>query len=131
MSRRRVAVVAVGVIVAGLGLLAIAFPAEVAVALGRPYETAAERINARATWGGTALGLGAALLLPPRLRPWWAPPCALLACTMAGIGVARLIGFALDGAPDALQWVYLVAEIALVGLGAFGWRRAGNTENTR
>ncbi|MSP62017.1 MAG: hypothetical protein EXR72_17135 [Myxococcales bacterium] len=33
---------------------------------------------------------------------------------MAGIGIARAIGFGLDGQPDALQWMWLAAEAAIV-----------------
>ena len=38
----------------------------------------------------------------------------LLVWLMAGVGVARLVGFALDGQPDSTQWSYLVAEVAML-----------------
>lgn len=95
-------------------------PLAVARVLGRPQETSSQRINLRATWGGTVLGLGALVAGLPALQPWRRAGLAALLCSMVGIGLARLVGFALDGRPDRLQWVWLVAEAVLAALAAAG-----------
>jgi hypothetical protein len=40
----------------------------------------------------------------------------LLVAAMAGIGLARLVGFALDGDPDTRQYIWISAEAAIVAV---------------
>jgi hypothetical protein len=103
----------VGLALAAAGVAMIFSPMVVANALGRPHGTQPELINLRATWGGTVLGLGAFVAWLPAgaaRRVWIA---GLIGWAMAGIGVGRAAGFVLDGGPDTLQWVWLVAEMVI------------------
>jgi hypothetical protein len=104
------------------GYLALS-PLVVANALGLPHATSTQWINLRASWGGTLLGLGAFIIWLPALRPWRRTLVGLVMWAMAGIGVARLLGFALDGDPDVRQAVWITAEVALVVGGVFVLRR--------
>lgn len=109
---------AAGALVTTVGAVLVFTPMLVADTLHRPTDTHSQLINLRATWGGTLAGLGVFVLVRGELRPWSATWATLLLCTMAGIGLARAIGFVLDGQPDTLQWVWLVAEIVLVAASA-------------
>lgn len=107
----------------GLALVAVAVylvlsPVVVADALAKPHDTPTRMINLRASWGGTLAGLGAFVAWLPALRPWWRTIVGLVMWAMAGIGAARLVGFALDGSPDARQAIWISAEVALVIAGA-------------
>ncbi len=104
---------ALAVVVMAMAVVAIFSPVQVGEALGREATTPSEAINLRATWGGTLLGIGAAIGLArseTRVRLL----LSVLMWITAGIGIARAIGFVLDGGPDQLQWSWLVAEIAIV-----------------
>lgn len=113
-----------GALVTVAGVVLVFTPMLVAEAFHRPTETHSQLINLRATWGGTVTGLGLFILACSALRPWSVTLATLLLCSMAGIGAARAVGFVLDGQPDTLQWVWLVAEIVLVAAsGAYLMRR--------
>ena len=115
--------------VGGLVLLALAVylvlaPTTVANALGKPHDTPTQMINLRASWGGTLAGLAAFIIWVPGFSPWWRAAVGLLMWAMAGIGLARLVGFALDGSPDTKQYIWIIAEVAIViGCGYALWRR--------
>jgi Domain of unknown function (DUF4345) len=109
---RRVRLIA-GLSLAAGGLVLALSPLQVAAVLGRAHDTSPQMINLRASWGGSVLGLGAFIAWLESVRPWRRFALALLMWTMIGIGLARALGFALDGGPDTLQWVWLSAEIAL------------------
>ena len=116
----------------GLGLaivvggVALVFSPEwVRDTLARPAETIAERINLRATFGGAVVGLGAWVAHASGFSPWKTFLAKGVLWLMVGVGAARTVGFALDGKPDTMQWVWLSAEIILaVGAGLFLRRRA-------
>jgi len=103
--------VAVGLVVAGLGVYLTLCPLVTADLLDRPHATSTQLINLRATWGGTLLGLGLFAMWLPALRPWLRAVLGLLMCSMAGIGAARLVGFAVDGHPDTRQYIWITAEV--------------------
>lgn len=116
----------VGATMVLVGVALALSPHAVADALGRPAHTTSQLINLRASWGGTLAGVGAFVAWLPALRPWWRAAVGLLAWSMAGIGAARLLGFALDGAPDGRQLVWITAEVLLAAGGAIAlarWRR--------
>jgi hypothetical protein len=118
-------------VIGGLGLVGfaaclIASPITVAGAFGKPHDTPTQMINLRATYGGTLAGLGAFFAWLPDLKPWRRAVTGLLMWAMAGIGVARLVGFVVDGSPDMRQWIWITAEIVLVigcALVLLRWRR--------
>lgn len=106
-------------LIAGIAIVAVAgalvrSPIAVAEALGKPSDSPTRLINLRASWGGTLAGIGAFVAWVPGFSPWWRAAVGFLMWTMAGIGIARLIGFVVDGSPDARQYVWIFAEIAIV-----------------
>ena len=118
MSRRHVQIVIGGVLVAfGAYLTLNPF------VLGLPATKSTEVINTRASYGGTLMGLGAFVAWVPALKPWLRTVLGLLMWAMAGIGLARLVGFAVDGNPDGRQALWIVAEVVLVIGCAIGLRR--------
>jgi len=118
MTIPRSAQLALGLAVVVAGVYLACSPVLVAGVLGKPHDTPARMINLRASWGGTLTGLGAFVAWWPALRPWWRTLVGLVMWAMAGIGAARLLGFALDGSPDTRQWIWITAELALVIGGA-------------
>src|SRR5262245_8863186 len=96
---RRSLQVGLGLVLVATGGWLISAPLAVAEVLGRPHATSPQMINLRASWGGTVLGLGAFVAWLPALRPFRRALVGLLLWSMAGIGLARAIGFAIDGHP--------------------------------
>lgn len=109
-------------VVIAAAIVAIASPVEVGRALGRTATTSSEMINLRASWGGALLGIGTAIGWA-RTETRGRLAVSLVMWLMIGIGLARAIGFVLDGDPDRLQWLWLAAEIAIAGACAWWLRR--------
>ena len=121
--------IVVGLAIVAAGVYLALSPLVVADALGRPHETTSQLINLRASWGGAVMGLGAFVAWFPGPRPRLRALLGLVLWAMAGVGLARVTGFVLDGAPDTRQIVWITAEAALVigcalGLRAIRSRRA-------
>jgi uncharacterized protein DUF4345 len=106
--------IVLGLAIVAFGLYLALSPLVVADALDRPHATNVQMINLRASFGGTVMGIGAFIAWLSALRPWYRVLLGLGLWSMAGIGFARLIGFALDGDPDTRQFIWIVAEVALV-----------------
>lgn len=106
--------VPLGLAIAALGIYLSLFPLVTADVLGRPHDEPMQLVNLRASFGGTLLGLGAFLVWVPAVKPIARTVLGLLMWAMAGIGLARVIGFALDGAPDQRQWIWIIAEVLIV-----------------
>jgi hypothetical protein len=106
--------IGLGVVLVAAGAALVFSPLAVADVLGRPHETSSQMINLRATWGGSVTGVGLFAGWLPGWRPRLRALLGFLGALMAGIGAARAVGFAVDGHPNALQWVWMVAEIAIV-----------------
>jgi hypothetical protein len=115
--------VILGVPVVAVGAILAMSPTAVAEALGKPHDTATQMINLRASYGGTLMGIGAFIAWLPALSPKWRVVVGLLMWAMAGIGVARLVGFAIDGSPDTRQYIWISAEVAIVIVCAVVLRR--------
>ena len=113
-----------GVLLLLAGIALVFMPEQLATALGRPYETAGEKINMRATWGGLVTGLGLLLVWFPGVSPRGRFALSALMWLSAGIAFGRGVGFALDGSPDGLQWFWMLAELAIVGGSAWALRRS-------
>lgn len=106
--------VVVGLAVVAVGIYLAFSPVLVADMLGKPHDTPTRMINLRASWGGTLAGIGAFVAWVPGFSPWWRALVGVLMWAMAGIGAARLVGFAIDGSPDTRQYIWITAEIAIV-----------------
>jgi hypothetical protein len=111
-----------GLALVATGLYLALFPTVTAQALGKPADTSTQLINLRASWGGTLMGLGAFIAWLPAVKPWGRALVGLLLWVMAGVGVARLIGFVVDGHPDSRQAIWITAEVAIVIACWFGLR---------
>jgi hypothetical protein len=123
-TQRRTLQLVLGVLIGSLGAYLALVPTATVNLLGRhPPKTPSDWINLRATFGGVAIGLGAFLAWLPAARPARRTIIGLVMWLMAGIGLARLLGFVLDGHPDGRQWLWITAEIALVATCAVLLRR--------
>ena len=120
MSSKARALVALLVVLVAVG--AIFSPQQVAELLDRPSSTLGERINLRATWGGLLLGVGLAIAFASTASVGRAV-ISLVLWILVGGGAARAVGFALDGIPGALQWVWLAVEVAIAMLCVWILRR--------
>jgi hypothetical protein len=123
VSRRHIQI-AIGAVIAAVGVVLVVAPGLTRDILTRTPKTPSDWINLRATFGGTLVGLGVFVAWLPSPRPWQRSVLGLLLWGMAGIGVARLVGFAVDGSPDTRQLVWLVAEVVIVAVCAYVLRRA-------
>jgi hypothetical protein len=113
-------IIGIAIVLAGAALALS--PVVVADTLGLPHDTPTRMINLRASWGGTPAGLGAFVAWLPAIRPIARTVIGLVGWAMAGIGSARLVGFAIDGSPDTRQYIWITAEIALAIGAAIGVR---------
>ena len=103
----------VGALLSALGVAMVFSPLKVAEVLRRPHDTVSQAINLRASWGGAVLGVGLFVLWLPLGRSGGVYALRGVLCLMVGIAAARLVGFVLDGRPDTLQWVWLIAELVI------------------
>jgi hypothetical protein len=126
MSPSQLARVASGLLVAAAGVWMTFTPSWVAATFHRPAGTVSEQINLRATFGGTLVGLGALVVALGALTPWPRTVAIAVLCLMLGIGAARVVGFVLDGKPDTIQIVWIVAELVLAAGAALYLRRAAS-----
>ncbi|CAN5874662.1 hypothetical protein BH11MYX3_BH11MYX3_07450 [soil metagenome] len=114
--------ISIGSLLVAIGLYFVMSPLTLASVLDRPHDTSSQLINLRASWGGPVLGLGALLIWIPALRPWPRTVLGVLLWSMAAVGLARAIGFMLDGDPDTRQWIWLTLEVVIVIGAAIGLR---------
>jgi hypothetical protein len=123
----------VGLAVVAAGIYLALSPVLVADTLGKPHDTPTRLINLRASWGGSLAGLGAFIAWVPGFSPRWRALVGVLMWAMAGIGAARLVGFAIDGSPDTRQYIWITAEVAIVIVCAtvLYLKRAGARPNRR
>jgi hypothetical protein len=112
-----------GLALVALGAVLVMAPTTVAETLGKPHDKPTQMINLRASYGGTLTGIGAFIAWLPAWSPKWRVVAGLLMWAMAGIAVARLVGFAVDGSPDTRQYIWIVAEVVIVIGCAFALRR--------
>jgi hypothetical protein len=111
MARR-----AVGLVIIVVAILCIFAPLRVGELVGASPKTASDVINLRASYGGSGLGLGLILALVASLSPLRASLVHFILYLMVGIGTARLVGFVVDGHPDTRQWIWLIAEVIIIGV---------------
>ena len=123
MRKPRTLQLIAGLALVALGAVLVMAPTTVAETLGKPHDKPTQMINLRASYGGTLMGIGAFIAWLPAWSPKWRVVAGLLMWAMAGIAVARLVGFAVDGSPDTRQYIWIVAEVVIVIGCAFALRR--------
>ena len=112
----------IGLVIVAGGLYLALQPQVIADLIHAPVTKPTQWINLRASYGGTIMGLGAFVAWVKTLKPWSFSVLGLLGWAMAGIGLARLIGFAIDGHPDGRQAIWITAEV-LLAAGCWFWIR--------
>ena len=110
--------IAIGSLLVLAGCYLALSPQLVAEQMQKVPVTPSDVINLRASPGGALIGIGAFVAWLPAVKPWSQTVLGFLGWFMAGILVARLYGFIVDGSPDNRQWLWLWCEIGLA-LGCF------------
>jgi len=113
-----------GLVLAGLGALATAFPSWFEPLIGAPTEDAYQAIERRVR-GGMVAGVGLALVARTTLRPWGDTIGYGLLYVLLGALLARLFGIAVEGTVPR-QWMLVAVEATLMVLPAVWlWRSGG------
>ena len=73
-------------------------------------------IDIRATYGGISIGAGSILYLLPRGESTLRTGLLAVLLVMACMASARLYGIMVDGQPNGYMHLYLILELAAVGL---------------
>ena len=110
-------------IFAGFGLWLFIDPGALA-GIGIELTEPAARIDVRATYGGLELGLTAALLYCVYANRWLSPALLVSACAIAGFGLGRLGGIALEGQGTPLMWAFVGIEAVVATVLFWAFRRS-------
>ena len=116
-----------GIVLAGVGVIAAAFPAWFGPLTGGP-EPPADVYHAieRRIRGGMLLGVGLTFIAVPALRPWSVSMPSAVFYFMTGALAARLLGLLVDGTV-AKQWLWVAVEAGVMALAALWlWRSGGS-----
>ncbi|MFN1516945.1 DUF4345 domain-containing protein [Vibrio owensii] len=94
------------------GAIFAVFPVEMAnlITGSSPISTSAT-IDYRATYGGAQFAIGLVLILVLKIKQDVILALFIVAITLLSMAFGRLIGILLDGQPNTLMYVYLVAEL--------------------
>ncbi len=94
------------------GALFAVFPVDMAnLITGSSPNSASATIDFRATYGGAQFAIGLALILVLKINQDVTLALIIVAITLLSMAFGRLIGVLLDGQPNTLMYVYLVAEL--------------------
>ncbi|WP_425665761.1 DUF4345 domain-containing protein [Vibrio tubiashii] len=95
------------------GAIFVVFPIEMAnlITDSSPNSTSAA-IDFRATYGGAQFAIGLALILVLKIKQDITLALIIVAITLLSMAFGRLIGILVDGQPNTLMYVYLIAELA-------------------
>ena len=108
----RIVLVLLGVIFAGFGVAFLLWPSQMAMRVGIPLVTMAGTTDVRALYGGLEIGLGVFFAIAAASRAWRVPGLLAAFCALAGMGLARALGIALDGGPAPRNGALLGSEIS-------------------
>ncbi|HHP0514381.1 TPA: DUF4345 domain-containing protein [Vibrio harveyi] len=102
------------------GAIFAVFPVEMAnlITSSSPNSTSAT-IDFRATYGGAQFAVGLALILVLKIKQDVTLALVIVAITLLSMAFGRLIGILLDGQPNTLMYVYLVAELLFGSLALY------------
>ena len=94
------------------GALFAVFPVDMAnLITGSSPNSASATIDFRVTYGGAQFAIGLALILVFKIKQDVTLALIIVAITLLSMAFGRLIGILLDGQPNTLMYVYLVAEL--------------------
>lgn len=102
------------------GAIFAVFPVEMAnLITGSSPNSTSATIDFRATYGGAQFAVGLALILVLKIKQDVTLALVIVAITLLSMAFGRLIGILLDGQPNTLMYVYLVAELVFGLLALF------------
>ncbi|EPO0014314.1 DUF4345 domain-containing protein [Vibrio alginolyticus] len=94
------------------GAIFAVFPVDMAnLITGSSPNSTSATIDFRATYGGAQFAIGLALILVFKIKQDVTLALIIVAITLLSMAFGRLIGILLDGQPNTLMYVYLVAEL--------------------
>ncbi|WP_050922157.1 DUF4345 domain-containing protein [Vibrio harveyi] len=94
------------------GAIFAVFPVDMAnLITGSSPNSTSATIDFRATYGGAQFAIGLALILAFKIKQDVTLALIIVAITLLSMAFGRLIGILLDGQPNTLMYVYLVAEL--------------------
>ncbi|HHF3267226.1 DUF4345 domain-containing protein [Vibrio alginolyticus] len=94
------------------GVIFAVFPVEMAnLITGSSPNSTSATIDFRATYGGAQFAIGLALIFVLKIKQDVSLALIIVAITLLSMAFGRLIGILLDGQPNTLMYVYLVAEL--------------------
>ncbi|SHH23773.1 DUF4345 family protein [Ferrimonas marina] len=94
------------------GALFIVLPADMALwVTGSAPAASSASIDFRATYGGAQLAIGVVFLLVVKLRNDVDLALLIVGLVLLLMALGRTVGILMDGQPNALMWVYLIAEL--------------------
>ncbi|MFG0375468.1 DUF4345 domain-containing protein [Vibrio sp. zbq_19] len=102
------------------GAIFAVFPVEMAnLITGSSPNSTSATIDFRATYGGAQFAVGLALILVLKIKQDVTLALVIAAITLLSMAFGRLIGILLDGQPNTLMYVYLVAELLFGSLALY------------
>ncbi|EIP0123007.1 DUF4345 domain-containing protein, partial [Vibrio alginolyticus] len=102
------------------GAIFAVFPVEMAnLITGSSPNSTSATIDFRATYGGAQFAVGLALILVLKIKQDVTLALVIVAITLLSMAFGRLIGILLDGQPNTLMYVYLVAELLFGSLALY------------
>ncbi|MFH4723965.1 DUF4345 domain-containing protein [Vibrio diabolicus] len=102
------------------GAIFAVFPVEMAnLITGSSPNSTSATIDFRATYGGAQFAVGLALILVLKIKQDVTLALIIVAITLLSMAFGRLIGILLDGQPNTLMYVYLVAELLFGSLALY------------
>ena len=102
------------------GAIFAVFPVEIAnLITGSSPNSTSATIDFRATYGGAQFAVGLALILVLKIKQDVTLALVIVAITLLSMAFGRLIGILLDGQPNTLMYVYLVAELLFGSLALY------------
>lgn len=104
-----------------LGVYLLKEPGKLDEWIGLRATSAEALTELRALYGGLEIGLGLFLLLCFFRSQWISAGLACLLFICAGIAIARVIGFILDGSLNNMMLGFLATEVVFVILAAIAW----------
>ncbi|CAH1539332.1 conserved membrane hypothetical protein [Vibrio owensii] len=102
------------------GAIFAVFPVDMAnLITGSSPNSTSATIDFRATYGGAQFAIGLALILVLMIKQDVTLALIIVAITLLSMAFGRLIGILLDGQPNTLMYVYLVAELLFGSLALY------------
>ena len=108
------------------GVLFALFPSSLAENVtGSVPGTASGLIDMRATYGGMSIAMGVVMFLLANNQETLRLGLLTVIAALLGMAASRTLGLIVDGNPNKLMYVYLIAEVVLSIVAVLLYRRIG------